>query len=1094
MKAFGFVWAGGLLGCCSLSTQAFAQSSAAVTVMDISGQQVQDVAFYYDTNGNMQKVEGTDGTVYLHDLGEKVTFRIENPVYGNHDVSVQLSSNGKYEVNLVFAGGDLLAKVRPFLSDDRAPLSGLKGAVATGVDGGDTCGTAAAIAGSGSFAFDSTGSGTDGVDHTGFGACTFYGLGNNFNDIWYAWTADCDGNAIIDTCSTALDTKLNVYNGTASCPPGNGDIIVCNDDFCAFQSQVLFPATNGTTYLIRVGGFDASVEGPGTLDVVCQGGGGGGGCTSATFCQTPDLATGYTSNDVGSIFTVADNFSATAAGNVTDVCWWGVGFDGFGDCSAFMTDNFTITYYNDDGNGACPGSLKAGPFNVIGSRTATGNLILGVFIELQWEASHAPVPVNAGECTWIEIKNADGGCFFAWETGDGGDGRACQTDVTLGTGVDPGDDMAWCLNLDFDNTNCDITAATNNLCANATPIAGQGTFAYDNTGATTDGPVHNPVCSFFGGENPPGQTTNDLWWCWTSDCTGDVRWETCGLTGSDTKLNLYSTCVCPPTTLLACNDDDCGLQSGITFAATAGTSYLLRVGNFPGAAAGPAAFSLTCVAVPANDDCVDAIALAIPSTTNGSNQFSTVDGTPFCGTTVDGPGVWYTVTGTGNTITANTCQNPSLDTKLHVYCGSCANPAALTCVTGNDDFCSFQSQVTWCSQSGATYRIMVSGFGGATGNFTLDLSDNGVQCSGAISCVTTGACCIGVDFEQCVEVTSADCAAIGGVYQGDDVACGGYNASACANPFQDITATGTQLVLGDDQGIVVGLFNFDFFGVTKTSVAVCSNGYLTFGATTTDFTEDPIPSPATPNDLIAPLWDDFNPGAGGTVHHQTTGPVGNRVFIAQWTNVPHFSSGGQHTFQALLFEIDDHIEFRYGNLSVSNGSVGIEDASGTTGTAWTSGVGAGDCVQFVLSLACPPPECHLVFAQSTGNDTFNANGHTWNTQLDNVYAFYPVWLDDMPTFQIPPFTNFPIRWANIRNLMMMDVPFQQYSVQVVMWNPEVFPGNPEQYTDVLNVTVWLSGNVQVTRTGSVDHMGIDYEVFSQDGYNYLRFPFTIDGF
>ena len=35
-----------------------------------------------------------------------------------------------------------------------------------------------------------------------------------------------------------------------------------------------------------------------------------------------------------------------------------------------------------------------------------------------------------------------------------------------------------------------------------------------------------------------------------------------------------------------CNDDSCGLQSLITFNATSGTSYLLQVGTFPGAAGG----------------------------------------------------------------------------------------------------------------------------------------------------------------------------------------------------------------------------------------------------------------------------------------------------------------------------------------------------------------------------------------------------------------------------------------------------------------------------------------------------------------------------
>jgi hypothetical protein len=421
-------------------------------------------------------------------------------------------------------------------------------------------------------------------------------------------------------------------------------------------------------------------------------------------------------------------------------------------------------------------------------------------------------------------------------------------------------------------------------------------------------------------------------------------------------------------------------------------------------------------------------------------------------------------------------------------------------VGANDDACSFQSEVSWCSQSGSEYLILVHGFGGASGNFDLAVFDDGTSCTGAVQCQTAGACCTGVDQEVCVEVTPDECAALGGAYQGDNVVCGGYSASACANAFQDISGSGTNLgIVVDDGGVNVALgFDFDFFGVTHNNINVTSNGYMTFGGTLGDFTETNIPDPTTPNDIICPLWADFSPNAGGSIYGQTSGPVGNQVFIAQWTNVPQFSIGGSNTFQALLFEADNSIEFRYGAIDIGgtgigDGTVGIEDASGMSGTQWP-GVAAGDCVRFDLSLACPPPECHLVFAQGMGSETFNQGGHTWNTQLNGVISTYAVWLDDTPQFQIPPFTNFPVRWGNIRNMAMLDVPFQTYAVQVVMWNPEVFPANPEQYSDVLNVTVWLSGRVDTSYAGTNDNMNVFPEVIHNCGYNYIRFPFSINGF
>jgi len=1093
MKSYGFAWAGALLGCCVLSTQAAAQH-AAVTVTDAAGQPVSDVAIYYEATGSAtQKVDYSGSTVFLQDVGNKVDLRVESQLFGVHNAGVELKGDGKFFVNIILTEDDILTKVIPATTATVDTTNGIKGAVvAVGVNGSDSCGSAAAIGADGAYAFDSTGATTDGLPDA---LCLAFGNDDIANDIWWSYTADCDGNATLDTCGSTFDTRIAAYDAGA-CPTGGG-IIVCSDDFCGLQSSITFPVTNGTSYLIRVGGFGATDAGPGTLNVSCStGGGGGGGCTAATFCQGPDGINALTSNTSAGFLT-SDNFSPTADGDITDVCWTGVGFDGAGDCSATMTDNFTVTYYNDDGNGVCPGTVLAGPFAVTAAQNPTGNLLLGVFIQIEWEASHAAVPVTGGECYWVEITNSDSPCNFAWETSVDGDNRSCQTPAG-GTA----NDQAFCLNIDFDNTGCGITGPANDLCADAEAISGQGTFAYDNTGANTDGPAH-AVCDFF---TDGGSTDNDIWYCWTSDCTGDVRFETCGLTGTDSKLNVYDGCAtATDANLIACNDDDCGLQSGLQFSAVSGNTYKLRVGNFPTAAAGAGAFSLACVSVPGNDDCADAIAVAVPSTTSGSTNFASPDAAPDCGTSVTAPGVWYSATGTGNTMTVNTCQNPALDTKLTVMCGGCAG---LDCVGANDDACSFQSEVSWCSQSGAEYLILVHGFGGATGNFDLTVFDDGAGCTGAVQCQTAGACCTGPDLEDCVVATADDCAALGGDYQGDDTVCGGYSVSACANAFQDISGTGTDTNAGDDTGLVVPIgFAFDFFGVTQNSIAVCSNGYLTFGGTLTDFTETNIPDASTPNDIICPLWNDYSPNQGGAVLYETTGPVGNQVFIAQWDNVPQFNLGDSSTFQALLFEADNSIEFRYGAVTVPgtgtpDGTVGIENADGTEGTQHFDGVAAGDCVRFDLSLSCPPPECHLVFATGSGNETFNQGGHTWNTQLNGVYSTYSVWLDETPQFQIPPFTNYPNRWNRIQNAFqaagawaIADVPYQSYSVQVVMWNPEVFPANPEQYTDILNVTVWLSGRVTTSSEGSADNMGVDYEVVqSPEGYKFIRFPFTINGF
>jgi len=151
------------------------------------------------------------------------------------------------------------------------------------------------------------------------------------------------------------------------------------------------------------------------------------------------------------------------------------------------------------------------------------------------------------------------------------------------------------------------------------------------------------------------------------------------------------------------------------------------------------------MAPPPNDLCEDAIAVGVPSNTNGTTTNSTPGIAPDCGfgvTTTDG--VWYTVVGTGNTMTASTCnETTDYDTELSVYCDDCDD---LTCISGIDDDDSqscvldgFLSTFSWCSQAGATYRVFVHGdFNGEfneTGDFQLDITDNGQPCQDAIQCL-----------------------------------------------------------------------------------------------------------------------------------------------------------------------------------------------------------------------------------------------------------------------------------------------------------------------------------------------------------------------
>jgi subtilisin-like proprotein convertase family protein len=140
------------------------------------------------------------------------------------------------------------------------------------------------------------------------------------------------------------------------------------------------------------------------------------------------------------------------------------------------------------------------------------------------------------------------------------------------------------------------------------------------------------------------------------------------------------------------------------------------------------------------------------------------------------------VTGTGNTVTASLCDGgTTYDSAIEVYCGDCA--AGLNCVVGLDDFCGLQTQVSWCSQATVTYYVRIHGFFGSTGGFNLVMSDDGVACTATVECLPTGACCANDD--SCSITTEAACAAAGGDYAGDGVACstsGGSPITYSRNP------------------------------------------------------------------------------------------------------------------------------------------------------------------------------------------------------------------------------------------------------------------------------------------------------------------------
>ena len=483
----------------------------------------------------------------------------------------------------------------------------------------DNCANAEPIAGQGVFEFDNTHATTDGPPHydefCGLAGMEMSGIPY---DVWYCWTAPLNGQAAVDTCTgTTVDTKVAIYEG-CDCPGEEMPrLLGCDDNACVYQSHAPFTAVAGERYLIRIGTSDHNLitGGAGTF-LITYGPSPGPSLMCGSLletCQTPDHSSALSSNRYD--FTVTDNFIPAADGYIEDVCWWGAYWNELGEYVHTPLDTFEVCYY--DNAGGIPGALLAGPFSqLLGSLTVEGPVLtptalVGTHREYEYRATHAPVPVFAGECYWLEITNAS--YYYTewyWETSPWGDRRAVQDGAVDGApdGYEladaVGEDLAFCIDLPLSDPEECAPVPDNDECASASAIS-KGTTFFDTTGASTDGPTvplimpeQDSPCAFALGDD---QVHQDVWFDYEPPCPGLMTIDLCDCS-FDTKVAVYRGRDCPPVDdPVACNDDACGeapgLQSQVFLEVRDGTAYKIRVGGYA-QAAGPGLLRLDFVVAP----------------------------------------------------------------------------------------------------------------------------------------------------------------------------------------------------------------------------------------------------------------------------------------------------------------------------------------------------------------------------------------------------------------------------------------------------------------------------------------------------------------
>jgi subtilisin family serine protease len=147
----------------------------------------------------------------------------------------------------------------------------------------------------------------------------------------------------------------------------------------------------------------------------------------------------------------------------------------------------------------------------------------------------------------------------------------------------------------------------------------------------------------------------------------------------------------------------------------------------------------------------------------------------------------------------------------------------------------------------------------------------------------------------------------------------------------EISGTGTPVaVTGDDatSAPIALSFNFPFYGNFFNSFRVSTNGFLSFTSTSTAYSNQPLPNSGAPENLVAPFWDDLNPGAVQRIYFQDLGTQA----VVQWNAVPPYSGTGTYTFQAIL-DASGAITYQYLSMTgaVNSATVGIQNAARTIG-------------------------------------------------------------------------------------------------------------------------------------------------------------------
>ncbi len=377
--------------------------------------------------------------------------------------------------------------------------------------------------------------------------------------VYWKYASTAYGTASINTFGSDFDTVLSVFNGCGfSINLGGGPIylsptqLACNDDSGGLQSALTLAMSPGSQYTVKVGRFGQSYPVGGNANLNFSFAPApppndsffASTLLSSTVAQTITGTTNYATNDSGSLPTCGLSEGAP------DV-WYYI----TPTCDA----NYTVSTFSSN-------------FDTV-LTVYTGGIFNRTLVTCNDDCN----PPDRNSC--VSFSAVSGQSYYIRVSGFNG--------------------LAGVFNLSIA-----APVVPNDTCENAINIAagapGLPTATFFNNGCATDSAGLSTVaCSFY------NTIYKDVWYNLTLDADSTVDLDTT-TSSFDTVIAVYNSCPAPGEVPLACNDDSNGtLQSALTFTATAGANYKIRVGGYsPDTVAGNGVLYVAATAVVVPPTCL----------------------------------------------------------------------------------------------------------------------------------------------------------------------------------------------------------------------------------------------------------------------------------------------------------------------------------------------------------------------------------------------------------------------------------------------------------------------------------------------------------